>query len=145
MRAVVQRVEDARVTVDGMIVGAIDKGLLVYVGIGKGDDPGKAARLAEKLAGLRIFPDREYKMNLSVRDIGGDILVVSQFTLYGDVRKGRRPSYDRAAPPQEARTLYDRFVENLRSTGLRVETGEYQAVMDVTYTNKGPVTILIET
>lgn len=145
MRAVVQRVEDASVTVDGRLVGSIEKGLLVYVGVGKDDGPAEASWLSEKVAGLRIFPDGEYKMNLSVRDIGGDILVVSQFTLYGDVRKGRRPSYDGAAAPQEARSLYERFVENLKSTGLRIETGEYQAVMDVRYTNKGPVTILIDT
>ncbi len=140
-----QRVEDASVTVDGRLVGSIEKGLLVYVGVGKDDGPAEASWLSEKVAGLRIFPDGEYKMNLSVRDIGGDILVVSQFTLYGDVRKGRRPSYDGAAAPQEARSLYERFVENLKSTGLRIETGEYQAVMDVRYTNKGPVTILIDT
>ncbi len=145
MRAVLQRVEHAAVTVEGRVAGAIDSGLLVYVGIGKDDRQEDAAWLAAKIADLRIFPDEEYKMNRSVRDTGGSILVVSQFTLYADARKGRRPGYDRAAPPDAARELYEVFIAQLRGTGLRVETGVYQAVMDVTYTNKGPVTIILDT
>jgi len=145
VRAVVQRVENATVASGNRILGSIDKGLLVYVGIGKEDVPGDCEWLAGKLADLRIFPDEEYKMNLSVRDMGGSILVVSQFTLYADARKGRRPSYGLAATPDAARALYEDFIVRLRSTGLRIETGEYQAVMDVTSINKGPVTILLDT
>lgn len=145
MRAVLQRVANASVAVEGRIAGAIESGLLVYVGVGKGDRKEDAAWLAAKIAELRIFPDEEYKMNRSVRDAGGSILAVSQFTLYADARKGRRPGYDRAASPDEARELYDTFIEQLRDTGLKVETGVYQASMDVTYTNKGPVTILLDT
>jgi len=145
VRAVVQRVENASVTVNGRIVGRIDAGLLVYVGIGKGDTEQEAAWLASKIAGIRIFPDQDYKMNLSVQDVGGSILAVSQFTLYGDVRKGRRPGYDKAASPETARTLYECFVERLKETGIPVATGEYQAVMDVAYINKGPVTLILET
>lgn len=145
MRAVVQRVEKASVSVEGRITGSIEAGLLVYVGIGKNDGPGDAAWLAGKISDMRIFPDEEYKMNRSVRDVGGSILVVSQFTLYADVRKGRRPSYDGAAPPGAARDLYEHFLERLRGTGIEIQTGEYQAMMDVSYVNKGPVTILLET
>lgn len=145
MRAVVQRVENASVSVNGRIVGRIDAGLLVYVGIGKGDTEQEAAWLASKIAGIRIFPDQDYKMNLSVQDVGGSILAVSQFTLYGDVRKGRRPGYDKAASPETARALYECFVERLKETGIPVATGEYQAVMDVAYINKGPVTLILET
>ena len=145
MRAVLQRVVNASVSVEGRISGAIESGLLVYVGVGKGDRKEDAARLAAKIADLRIFPDDGYKMNYSVRDAGGSILAVSQFTLYADARKGRRPGYDRAASPDKARELYDDFIEQLRDTGLKVETGVYQASMDVTYTNKGPVNILLDT
>ncbi len=145
MRAVVQRVEKASVSVEGRITGSIETGLLVYVGIGKDDVPGDAEWLAGKIADMRIFPDGEYKMNLSVRDVGGSILAVSQFTLYADVRKGRRPSYDQAASPGIARELYEHFLDRLRGTGIEIQTGEYQAVMDVSYVNKGPVTIILET
>lgn len=145
MRAVVQRVENASVKVDEKVVGAIDRGLLVYVGVGKDDAEADAEWLAEKIVTLRIFPDAAYKMNLSVQDEKAGILVVSQFTLFADARKGRRPSYDNAAAPDVARSLYERFVEKLRGHDLRIETGEYQAVMDVAYINKGPITILLDT
>jgi D-tyrosyl-tRNA(Tyr) deacylase len=145
MRAVVQRVEKASVSVEGRITGNIEAGLLVYVGIGKDDKPEDAEWLAGKIADMRIFPDEEYRMNRSVRDVGGSILVVSQFTLYADVRKGRRPSYDKAASPNTARALYEHFLERMRGTGIEIHTGEYQAVMDVSYVNKGPVTIIVET
>lgn len=144
MRAVVQRVEDASVKVDGKVVGAIDRGLLVYLGVGKDDSESDAQWLAEKIVTLRIFPDADYKMNLSVQDEKAGILVVSQFTLFADARKGRRPSYDAAAAPDAARNLYECFVEKLRGRDLRIETGEYQAVMDVAYVNKGPITILLD-
>ncbi len=144
MRAVVQRVEDASVRVEGRAVGAIETGLLVYLGVGKDDIEEDARWLSEKISTLRIFPDSEYRMNLSVQDTKGSVLVVSQFTLYADARKGRRPSYDAAASPQEAKALYEFFVDCLRKTGLRVETGEFQAVMDVGYVNKGPVTLLLD-
>ena len=145
MRAVVQRVENASVKVDEKVVGAIDRGLLVYVGVGKDDAEADAEWLAEKIVTLRIFPDAAYKMNLSVQDEQAGILVVSQFTLFADARKGRRPSYDNAAAPDVARSLYERFVEKLRGHDLNIETGEYQAVMDVAYINKGPLTILLDT
>ena len=145
MRAVIQRVENASVTSEGRILGSIEKGLLVYVGIGRKDVPGNGEWLAGKIAELRIFPDADYKMNLSVRDIGGSILAISQFTLYADARKGRRPSYNLAAAPDTAKSLYEDFIDRLRNTGLQIETGEYQAVMDVSYTNKGPVTIFLDT
>lgn len=145
MRAVVQRVENASVKVDEKVVGAIDRGLLVYVGVGKDDAEADAEWLAEKIVTLRIFPDAAYKMNLSVQDEQAGILVVSQFTLFADARKGRRPSYDNAAAPDVARSLYERFVEKLRGHDLNIETGEYQAVMDVAYINKGPITILLDT
>ena len=144
MRAVVQRVGEARVEVEGRVVGAIGRGLLVLVGIAREDTPRDAEYLAEKIAGLRIFPDEEGKMNRSVREVGGAILVVSQFTLYGDTRKGRRPSFDRAAPPEQARSLYEYFVEALRAKGLEVETGIFQAMMQVHLVNEGPVTLLCE-
>jgi D-tyrosyl-tRNA(Tyr) deacylase len=145
VRAVVQRVENASVKVDEKVVGAIDRGLLVYVGVGKDDAEADAEWLAEKIVTLRIFPDAAYKMNLSVQDEQAGILVVSQFTLFADARKGRRPSYDNAAAPDVARSLYERFVEKLRGHDLNIETGEYQAVMDVAYINKGPITILLDT
>jgi D-aminoacyl-tRNA deacylase len=144
MRAVVQRVENASVKVEDKIVGAIAKGLLVYLGVGKDDTEADAQWLADKIVTLRIFPDADYKMNLSVQDEKAGILVVSQFTLYADSRKGRRPSYDGAAAPSVARGLYESFVEKMRVRGLPVETGEYQAVMDVAYINKGPITILLD-
>ena len=144
MRAVVQRVTDASVTVNDTIVGAIPKGLLVYVGVAAEDTEKDAEYLAEKVVGLRIFTDEEDKMNLSVQDIGGEILVVSQFTLLADGRKGRRPSYSNAAEPEKANGLYLYFVDELKQRGCRVATGVFQASMRVRYINEGPVTILLD-
>lgn len=126
-------------------VGSIERGLLVYVGIGKDDTEKDAQWMADKIANLRIFSDSEYKMNRSALDEQAEILVVSQFTLYADARKGRRPSYNDAAPPDSARTMYELFIRKMKASGLRVETGEYQAIMDVGYVNMGPVTILLDT
>ncbi|MCB9384319.1 MAG: D-tyrosyl-tRNA(Tyr) deacylase [Bryobacterales bacterium] len=144
MRAVIQRVRQASVTVDGAVSGAIGKGLLILLGVGEGDGEADARYLAEKTAGLRIFEDETGKMNLSVEEIGGGALVVSQFTLYGDVRRGRRPSFDGAAKPAEADRLYRHFCELLRAKGLEVQTGVFQAMMDVELLNEGPVTILLD-
>ena len=144
MRAVIQRVSRAVVVVDGETRGAIDRGLLVLLGVGAADDAAAASYLAEKTAGLRIFEDAEGKMNLSVEDVGGGVLVVSQFTLFGDVRRGRRPNFSEAAPPAEAEALYKDYVEQLRQRGLKTETGVFQAMMDVQLTNQGPVTILLD-
>jgi D-tyrosyl-tRNA(Tyr) deacylase len=144
VRAVVQRVSSARVEVDGEVTGAIGRGLLVLLGVGQGDADKQAIWLAEKIAGLRIFEDADGKMNLSVQDIGGWILVVSQFTLYGDCRKGRRPSFTEAAPPDLAERLYQVFVSHLRALGVPVETGVFQAHMDVHLVNEGPVTMIVE-
>jgi D-tyrosyl-tRNA(Tyr) deacylase len=145
MRAVVQRVNEAEVTVGGASVGAIGKGLLVYLGAAQGDEPKDVQYMAEKIAGLRIFPNDEGKMSLSVSDIGGEVLVVSQFTLFGDVRRGRRPSFDGAAEPVEAERLYLEVVEVLRAKGLKVETGTFRAMMLVQSVVDGPVTIQIDT
>jgi D-tyrosyl-tRNA(Tyr) deacylase len=144
MRAVVQRVSRCKVTVEDRIVGEIGHGLLVLLGVGKGDTEAAADYLAEKIAGLRIFEDTAGKMNVSVLDQRGEVLVVSQFTLYGDVRRGKRPSFDAAARPEEARRLYEYFVSKMRSTGLRCETGEFQAMMQVELVNDGPVTIIVD-
>lgn len=144
MRAVVQRVTRASVKVDGEITGQIGVGLLVLLGVAQDDVEADADYLAEKIAGLRIFEDDAGKMNLSVADAGGAILAVSQFTLYGDVRRGKRPSFDAAARPERARELYEYFVERIRAAGLRCETGRFQAMMDVELLNTGPVTILID-
>jgi len=144
MRAVVQRVEDARVEVAGMLVGSIKHGLLVYIGIGLEDAGTDIEWLAEKVATLRVFEDEHDKMNLSVQDVGGEALVVSQFTLYANARKGRRPSYSSAAQPEIARPLYERFIEALRARSLSVSAGQFQAEMKVSYTNLGPVTILLD-
>jgi len=144
MRAVVQRVKEARVTVDGEVVGRIGRGLLVLLGVGVGDGDTEAASMAEKVANLRIFADEKGQMNLSVLDVAGEALVVSQFTLLGDARRGRRPSYIDAAQPEEANRLYERFVEEARRLGLRVETGVFRAMMDVALVNEGPVTILLD-
>ncbi len=144
MRAVIQRVSRARVTVNGEITGEIGRGLLVLLGVGTGDTRADADYIAEKTIGLRIFEDPDRKMNLSVADIGGAVLVVSQFTLYGDVRRGKRPSFDAAAPPQQARELYEYFVEKVRAAGLRSETGRFQEMMQVELVNDGPVTILLD-
>ena len=131
-------------TVEGNIVGEIGAGLLVLLGVSKGDDDTAADYLVEKIIGLRIFEDAEGKMNLSVQDSGGAVLVVSQFTLYGDVRRGRRPSFDAAARPEEAKRLYEYFVGKIRAAGLRCETGQFQAMMEVELVNSGPVTILLD-
>ena len=144
MRAVVQRVSRARVTVIDQSVAAIDVGLLVLLGVGRSDTEADACYLAEKIVGLRIFEDEPGKMNRSVQDIRGGILVVSQFTLYGDVRRGKRPSFDDAAPPQNARAMYEFFVEQLRESGVRCEMGRFQEMMQVELVNEGPVTILLD-
>jgi D-tyrosyl-tRNA(Tyr) deacylase len=144
MRAVVQRVSRCRVTVDGKVVGEIGAGLLVLLGVSKTDSDAAADYLAEKIIGLRVFEDAEGKMNLSVQDAGGAVLVVSQFTLYGDVRRGKRPSFDAAARPEEARRLYEYFVRQVRAAGLCCETGQFQAMMEVELVNPGPVTVLLD-
>lgn len=145
MRAVLQRVSRARVTVEGETAGEIGRGLLVLLGVAKGDTEAEAERLAEKVATLRLFGDEAGKMNLSVEETGGGVLVVSQFTLHGDCRKGRRPGFDRAAPAETANTLYEKFVAALRARGLQTETGIFQAMMDVELVNQGPVTLIVDT
>ena len=145
MRAVVQRVKRAEVRIDGGVVGRIGRGMVILVGIGKGDKPDTARTLAEKAGRLRIFDDDQGKMNRSILETGGSVLCVSQFTLYGDCRKGRRPSYDQATSPAAAIPLYEAFVESLRALGVRVETGRFQAMMDVELVNDGPVTLLLDT
>jgi D-aminoacyl-tRNA deacylase len=144
MRAVVQRVSRAQVAVDGEVAGEIGLGLLVLLGVDREDTEADATYLAEKIAGLRVFEDAEGKMNRSAQDVGGSVLAVSQFTLYGDVRRGKRPSFDAAAPPEKARQLYEFFVEQIRSAGLRCETGHFQEMMKVELVNEGPVTILLD-
>ena len=144
MRAVVQRVSRAKVTINERSSGEIGLGLLVLLGVGHEDSEADATYLAEKIAGLRIFEDVDGKMNRSVQDLGGSVLVVSQFTLYGDVRRGKRPSFDAAAPPEHARRLYEVFVERIRASGLRCETGRFQEMMQVELVNDGPVTILLD-
>ncbi|MCH7766771.1 MAG: D-tyrosyl-tRNA(Tyr) deacylase [Acidobacteria bacterium] len=145
MRAVVQRVSRARVEVEGRVTGEIGEGMLVLVGVAKTDAEADAAQLAEKIAGLRLFNDDNGKMNRSVGEVGGAVLVVSQFTLHGDCRKGRRPSFDRAAPAAQAQVLYEKFLHVLRHRGLQVETGVFQATMEVELVNAGPVTLLVDT
>ena len=145
MRAVAQRVSSAKVEVEGEVVGEIERGLLVYLGAGKGDSDVEVGYVANKLAGLRVFPDDEGRMNRSLSDIDGELLVVSQFTLYGDVRKGRRPSFVNAARPDVAIPLYEAFVGALQDRGVaRVETGEFGASMEVDLVNDGPVTLVLE-
>ena len=144
MRAVIQRVSRAKVTVNGETTGEIGLGLLVLLGVGREDTEADANYLAEKIAGLRIFEDDEGKMNRSVQDVGGSVLAVSQFTLYGDVRRGKRPSFDAAAPPDPARRLYEFFVQRIQAAGLRCETGRFQEMMRVELINEGPVTILLD-
>jgi D-aminoacyl-tRNA deacylase len=144
MRAVVQRVSRAQVTVNGEITGQIGLGLLVLLGVGRDDTEADATYLAEKVCGLRVFEDDQRKMNRSVQDVGGSVLAVSQFTLYGDVRRGKRPSFDAAAPPEKARQFYEFFVEQIRAAGLRCETGRFQEMMQVELVNEGPVTILLD-
>jgi len=144
MRAIIQRVKEARVEVEGEVVGRIGEGMLILLGAGKDDTEVDAEYLAEKILTLRIFEDTESKMNLSVTDTGGSVLVVSQFTLYGDCRKGRRPSFDKAAPPELAEELYELFVRELRERGVNVETGKFRAMMDVHLVNSGPVTLMLD-
>jgi D-tyrosyl-tRNA(Tyr) deacylase len=144
MRAVVQRVSRAKVTVEGQVTGEIVAGLMILLGVGKEDNPAVAVRMAEKLANLRIFEDAAGKMNLSLLDVKGSALVVSQFTLYGDARGQRRPSFITAAPPDLAKKLYEEFCEALGKLGVRVATGIFQAMMSVELVNEGPVTILVD-
>lgn len=144
MRAVIQRVIESSVTVNKTIVGKIGKGILVLLGVARGDEPLDADYLAEKIANLRIFEDDEHKMNRSLMDTQGEMLVVSQFTLLGDCRKGRRPSFIQSAPPEIADRLYLHFVEAVRRKGLHVETGQFQAMMAVSLINDGPVTLVLE-
>jgi D-tyrosyl-tRNA(Tyr) deacylase len=144
MRAVIQRVSHARVVVDGQTTGEIGAGLAVLVAVGREDTPATAASMAEKIVHLRIFNDEQGKMNRSLLDTGGAILAVSQFTLYGDARGQRRPSFIQAAPPELGKTLYEEFVLALRALGVRVETGIFQAHMSVELANDGPVTILLD-
>ena len=144
MRAVIQRVSEASVTVDQQTVGAIDQGLMVLLGVAQGDTSQEAKALAEKTAGLRIFEDDAGKMNRSVEEIGGSLLVVSQFTLLGDCRKGRRPGFTNAAPPELADQLYEEYVAALRSRGVNVATGVFRADMQVALVNDGPVTMLLD-
>ncbi len=144
MRAVVQRVSSARVEVDETLVGAIDRGLLAYVGFGRDDTHADRAWVLSKIVGMRVFPDDAGKMSRSVGDVGGALLLVSQFTLYGDLRRGRRPSFDEAMAPDQAEASYDAAVREARAMGVRVETGRFRADMRVTSVNEGPVTILID-
>ena len=144
MRAVIQRVTRAKVTVDGEVIGEIGNGLVVLLGIARDDTKVEAAYLVDKIANLRIFDDEDGKMNLSVKDAGGALLIISQFTLYGDVRRGLRPSWIDAAPPEVAGPLYDFFVRQARSTVDDVATGKFQAMMQVELINDGPVTILLD-
>jgi D-tyrosyl-tRNA(Tyr) deacylase len=145
MRAVIQRVSQASVSVDTQLVGAIERGFLVFVGVTHGDTHAEADWLARKIAGLRLFEDAAGKMNLGLTDIGGAVLVVSQFTLYGDARKGRRPDFLQAARPEQAEPLITYFVDQLRSQGLTVATGQFQAHMQVALVNDGPVTLWLDT
>ena len=144
MRAVIQRVSRARVRVDGQTTGEIGQGLLILLGVGQGDTSREADYLLDKIINLRIFEDAGGKMNLSLLETGGQLMVISQFTLYADCRKGRRPSFTDAAPPEEAQKLYDYFVDAARHRGMQVATGVFQAFMGVELVNSGPVTILLD-
>ena len=144
MRSVVQRVRDCSVTVEGKRVSSIEEGILVYLGIGRQDTEKDAQMMADKILHLRLFPDEEGKMNLSVLDVGREVMVVSQFTLYGDTRKGRRPSYDEAAPPSQAEPLFQFFLQELSRHGVVPKTGIFQAKMEVAYVNVGPITLLVD-
>jgi D-tyrosyl-tRNA(Tyr) deacylase len=144
VRVVIQRVKEAHVDVAGVTVGSIQTGLLVLVGVTSSDSSQDAEYLADKIVQLRIFPDDLKRMNRSIQEAGGKLLVISQFTLYGDCRKGRRPSFDAAAPPEQAKNLYDYFVERLRLSNTLVETGVFQAEMEVYLVNDGPVTFVLD-
>lgn len=144
MRLVVQRVKEASVSVDNKVIGRIGLGMLILLGVGKDDSPSDADGLVEKVSQLRIFEDAQGKMNLSAGEVSGEFLVVSQFTLYGDCRKGRRPSFDAAADPNKGEELYNLFVERLKAKNFKVETGRFQAMMDVSLVNDGPVTFVID-
>ena len=144
MRAVIQRVEEAEVTVEGATVGEISKGLLVLLAVEASDGLQDLAFLKKKILNLRVFEDEQGRMNLSLRDVGGSVLMVSQFTLYGDVRKGNRPSYSRAAPPTLAKKLYQELIDLLRREGVVVEAGKFQAMMQVALVNDGPVTLIVD-
>jgi len=145
MRAVIQRVKNAEVKIDGKIVGKIGKGLLVLLAVHQDDTEDKIEKMATKIINLRIFADEEDKMNLSVKDVGGEILVVSQFTLYGDISKGNRPSFIESAKPDKVVPYYEKFVEKIKVSGLKTATGEFGAMMEVSLINDGPVTIIIDT
>ena len=144
MRAVVQRVKKGRITVDGQTIGQIDKGIVLFLGVGKDDGEDDLQYTLEKVLNLRIFEDENGKMNRSLIDVGGELLVVSQFTLYGDCRKGRRPSFTDAAPPDHAESFYERFVALARERGIPTKTGRFAAMMDVELVNHGPVTMMID-
>ncbi len=145
MKAILQRVSRAKVKIEDQIVGGIGQGLLVLLGVGKGDSDSEAARLLEKIIHLRIFDDNQGKMNLSLLEIGGELMVISQFTLYADCRKGRRPSFTDAAPPAEAKALYETFLTLAKTKGIKVASGTFQALMEVEFINHGPVTICLDT
>ena len=144
MKIVLQRVKEAKVSVKGDVVGQIGRGALIFLGVGREDDQADIDYLARKVAELRIFEDSDGKMNLSAADVSAAFLVISQFTLYGDCRKGRRPSFDQAAPLTQAESLYEKFVQDLRLTGLTVATGQFRAMMDVQLINDGPVTFILD-
>ena len=144
MKALIQRVKNASVTINGELYSSVGAGMLVLLGVEKSDTAENAEKLAQKLLNLRIFEDENEKMNLSIKDVSGEILVVSQFTLCADCRKGTRPSFDNAAPPETANNLYEDFVKNLKASGLKIETGKFRAMMDVSLVNDGPVTFLVE-
>ncbi len=145
MRALIQRVKRASVTINSQITGKINEGLLIFLGVGEDDTEKQVQYLVEKCTGLRIFTDEQDKMNLSVKDIKGEILVVSQFTLYGDCKKGKRPSFVRAARPETAIPLYESFIAHCKNTGLNIQTGEFGADMQIELINDGPVTIWLDT
>ena len=144
MVAVLQRASEGKVTVDGRVTGEISTGLVILLGVAQGDEKKDADFLADRIAGFRVFSDENGKMNLSIRDVSGEALVISQFTLCGDWRKGRRPGFDKAAPPEEGRRLYEYFCGQLRKLEVPVETGEFGAMMDVSLVNDGPVTFVMD-
>lgn len=144
MRAVIQRVKNASVDVNGIKKGTISTGIVTFLGIHRSDDRQEITWMADKIINLRIFPDPDGKMNISLADINAEMLIVSQFTLYGDCRKGRRPGYSGAAPPEIAEPIYNRFVDEVRKKGIKAATGKFQAMMDVTLVNDGPVTLLLD-